>query len=109
MAELSSEKQVPFAESDAGNKVLSSSDSGEEGIVDTSGINEKSLLRKLDLKLLPPLSLLYLLSFLDRSNGTLNAFPSFSQNNESEETVADFVGSFQLRMLGLRAWLLIWA
>jgi hypothetical protein len=79
MAELSSEKQVPFAESDAGNKVLSSSDSGEEGIIDTSGINEKSLLRKLDLKLLPPLSLLYLLSFLDRSNGTLNAFPPVSQ------------------------------
>jgi len=76
MAELSSEKQVPLTDDklahDAGlggNKVLSSSDSGEEGIVDTSGINEKSLLRKLDLKLLPPLSLLYLLSFLDRSNG----------------------------------------
>jgi hypothetical protein len=34
-------------------------------------INEKALLRKLDLKLLPPLTLLYLLSFLDRSNGKL--------------------------------------
>lgn len=33
-----------------------------------SGITEKALLRKLDLKLLPPLTLLYLLSFLDRSN-----------------------------------------
>ncbi|ETN39865.1 uncharacterized protein HMPREF1541_06091 [Cyphellophora europaea CBS 101466] len=32
------------------------------------GINEKSLLRKLDYKLLPALTLLYLLSFLDRSN-----------------------------------------
>ncbi|KAL4809339.1 major facilitator superfamily domain-containing protein [Aspergillus unguis] len=31
-------------------------------------INEKSLLRKLDYKLLPPLTILYLLSFLDRSN-----------------------------------------
>ncbi|KAF2093933.1 MFS general substrate transporter [Rhizodiscina lignyota] len=31
-------------------------------------INEKSLLRKLDLKLLPAVSILYLLSFLDRSN-----------------------------------------
>lgn len=29
---------------------------------------ERALLRKLDLKLLPPLTLLYLLSFLDRSN-----------------------------------------
>ena len=35
----------------------------------TSGINEKALLRKLDWKLLPAVSLLYLLSFLDRSNG----------------------------------------
>lgn len=40
---------------------------------DTSGssikdINEKALLRKLDYRLLPPLTLLYLLSFLDRSN-----------------------------------------
>lgn len=33
-----------------------------------TGINDKALLRKLDLKLLPPLTLLYLLSFLDRSN-----------------------------------------
>jgi hypothetical protein len=32
-------------------------------------ISEKKLLRKLDLRLLPPLALLYLLSFLDRSNG----------------------------------------
>jgi hypothetical protein len=39
--------------------------------IDTNpeGITEKKLLRKLDLKLLPPLTLLYLLSFLDRSNG----------------------------------------
>ena len=35
-----------------------------------TGLNEKALLRKLDLKLLPPLTVLYLLSFLDRSNGT---------------------------------------
>jgi len=35
------------------------------------GISEKALLRKLDYKLLPPLTLLYLLSFLDRSNGML--------------------------------------
>ncbi|KAH7123607.1 MFS transporter [Dendryphion nanum] len=31
-------------------------------------VNEKSLLRKLDLRLLPAVSILYLLSFLDRSN-----------------------------------------
>ncbi|KAF7514222.1 hypothetical protein GJ744_004547 [Endocarpon pusillum] len=34
----------------------------------TYGVNEKALLRKLDYKLLPALTLLYLLSFLDRSN-----------------------------------------
>ena len=33
------------------------------------GVDEKALLRKLDLRLLPALTLLYLLSFLDRSNG----------------------------------------
>ena len=37
--------------------------------LDTSAINEKALLRKLDRKLLPAVTLLYLLSFLDRSNG----------------------------------------
>jgi hypothetical protein len=31
-------------------------------------VNERALLRKVDLRLLPPLTLLYLLSFLDRSN-----------------------------------------
>jgi hypothetical protein len=35
---------------------------------DYSHINEKSLLRKLDWRLLPGVSLLYLVSFLDRSN-----------------------------------------
>jgi hypothetical protein len=76
MAEFSSEKQVPLSDDkvahDAGlggNKDASPLGSGEEGLVDVSGIDEKSLLRRLDLKLLPPLSLLYLLSFLDRSNG----------------------------------------
>lgn len=34
--------------------------------IDTSGINERKLLRKLDLWLIPWLSLLYLLSFVDR-------------------------------------------
>lgn len=37
----------------------------------TYGVNEKALLRKLDYKLLPALTLLYLLSFLDRSNGSI--------------------------------------
>ncbi|KAJ7642795.1 MFS general substrate transporter [Mycena polygramma] len=36
--------------------------------VDTSGVDERKLLRKLDLALIPWLSLLYLLSFLDRTS-----------------------------------------
>ena len=32
---------------------------------------DKALVRKLDRKILPPLTLLYLLSFLDRSNGLI--------------------------------------
>lgn len=36
--------------------------------VETSGINEKALLRKIDWRLLPAVGVLYLLSFLDRSN-----------------------------------------
>lgn len=44
------------------------SDSLEDGdVVDRK--YEKALVRKLDLHLLPVLTLLYLLSFLDRSNG----------------------------------------
>ena len=39
------------------------------GDAEHQAINEKALLRKLDLRLLPPLTILYLLSFLDRSNG----------------------------------------
>ena len=44
-----------------------SDDDGEEEYV----IKDKALLRKLDSRLLPALTLLYLLSFLDRSNGAL--------------------------------------
>ncbi|KAH7390305.1 MFS nicotinic acid transporter-like protein [Cadophora sp. MPI-SDFR-AT-0126] len=53
------EKQTP-----SGTPSLSS----EEAFTNPTGINEKALVRKLDFKLLPPLTLLYLLSFLDRSN-----------------------------------------
>jgi len=37
-------------------------------------VNEKALLRKLDLRLLPAVGILYLLSFLDRSNGMVNLY-----------------------------------
>ena len=52
------EAAVPFSPSDSG-----------EDLEATHGINEKTLLRKLDFNLLPAVTLLYLLSFLDRSNG----------------------------------------
>jgi hypothetical protein len=43
------------------------SEESEVGVID--GVHEKSLLRKLDRNLLPAVGILYLLSFLDRSNG----------------------------------------
>ncbi|KAF3384346.1 hypothetical protein F1880_003106 [Penicillium rolfsii] len=49
-------------------------------IAEFAGVNEKSLLRKLDLRLLPPLILLYLLSFLDRSNGLDTFTPAWPHN-----------------------------
>ena len=45
-----------------------------ELFANSTGINEKALVRRLDSKLLPPLTLLYLLSFLDRSNGQSPVF-----------------------------------
>jgi hypothetical protein len=62
-----------LAESRPGASTISS-DSEIEGVTG-SPVNEKALLRKLDLKLLPAVSVLYLLSFLDRSNGTLSLKP----------------------------------
>ena len=53
-------------EKSAGPSSLSSGDD----IENPTGIKEKAFLRKLDRKLLPALTLLYLLSFLDRSNGS---------------------------------------
>lgn len=63
---------------------LSDSDTTTEEqqvLAQTSEAEEKRLLRKLDLRLLPAVSILYLLSFLDRSNGIfffpfLYSFPS---------------------------------
>lgn len=59
-AALPSKEALPAASPDSGSPT---------DVEERTGINEKALLRKLDLKLLPPLTLLYLLSFLDRSNG----------------------------------------
>jgi len=52
-------------------------------------INEKKLLRTLDLRLLPAVSILYLLSFLDRSNGTDFILPSADENILTNSPVAN--------------------
>ncbi|OCK74042.1 MFS transporter [Lepidopterella palustris CBS 459.81] len=63
---MASEKvDLDFEEHRSGAAALSSDSEVDEA---TSSINEKALLRKLDLKLLPAVTILYLLSFLDRSN-----------------------------------------
>lgn len=70
------EKKEPQPSADAAaQEVGGYSSSGS--LAETVDINEKALLRKLDYRLLPPLTLLYLLSFLDRSNGLS---PSLSTN-----------------------------
>ena len=39
-----------------------------------SAVDERKLLRKIDSRVLPALTLLYLLSFLDRSNGSFTLY-----------------------------------
>ncbi|KAI4938639.1 hypothetical protein J4E85_001080 [Alternaria conjuncta] len=52
-------------------------------------INEKKLLRTLDLRLLPAVSILYLLSFLDRSNGTNFILPNANEDILTNSPVAN--------------------
>ena len=66
---MADEKEPPVVD-DHDHKDAPSSSPGTGSLAETTIINEKALLRKMDLHLLPPLTLLYLLSFLDRSNGT---------------------------------------
>jgi hypothetical protein len=67
---LTSQSLEDVSAKEKGFDVLPLSDATED-IEATYAVNEKALLRKLDRKLLPALTLLYLLSFLDRSNGSL--------------------------------------
>ena len=55
----------------AGEKAAAilSNDGSQDEFEASLAVSEQRLLRKLDFKLLPALTLLYLLSFLDRSNG----------------------------------------
>lgn len=50
------------------NAIAASGDPDNDSLEDHSAVNERALIRKLDYKLLPALTFLYLLSFLDRSN-----------------------------------------
>ena len=55
-----------------GDDKLGSSDSNELGAPpDFSGIDKDKVLRKMDIRLIPMLAILYLLSFLDRGNASL--------------------------------------
>lgn len=67
MADSAPENEKKVEQRPEGDATSSPVDSDVE--LEASSINEKALLRKLDIKLLPGLVVLYLLSFLDRSNG----------------------------------------
>lgn len=65
---------MSVAEKNPGSRVKSASPSASDDVIAIeipSTIREKQLLRKLDRTLLPALTLIYLLSFLDRSNGII--------------------------------------
>jgi len=47
---------------------VSAASGSETDEIEDGGVNEKALLRKIDWRLLPAVGILYLLSFLDRSN-----------------------------------------
>lgn len=61
--------EVSHEKNDAGTSTPAASDLAVEEQTD---INEKALLRKVDMRVLPVLTILYLLSFLDRSNGVFS-------------------------------------
>lgn len=62
-------KPVSVGQEDVGVKEPKEHDSNSEGHDDDfSGIDEKKTLRKMDVRLIPALAVLYLLAFLDRGN-----------------------------------------
>lgn len=86
MASTDEPKELDPATNVSQNNLAASTSSRDAEAI---GINEKSLLRKLDYRLLPPLTLLYLLSFLDRSNGS-SCFQSRPQlSAEFKLTICD--------------------
>lgn len=73
MSALNEKNEAQISADAAAKDAEGSPSSGS--FAETVNINEKALLRKLDYRLLPPLTLLYLLSFLDRSNGLSFSLP----------------------------------
>ncbi|KAF7541560.1 hypothetical protein G7Z17_g11924 [Cylindrodendrum hubeiense] len=59
-------------------------------------INEKSLLRKIDARLLPAVGILYLLSFLDRSNGVVFYFSMWYKRRERQYRISLFFSAASL-------------
>ena len=60
---------APVGESE-NNSLDDATPPNEASDIEVKNVNEKALLRKLDWQLLPAVGILYLLSFLDRSNGS---------------------------------------
>ena len=84
---------------DEKDKAVSSPSNASDDCQDAQyGINERALLRKLDFNLLPALTLLYLLSFLDRSNGKLlkpdNLGIACSYHSSRQRACRGFGGGF---------------
>lgn len=62
------DKPVSFGQEDAVEKEPEHDLNSEGHDADFSGIDEKKTLRKMDVRLIPALAVLYLLAFLDRGN-----------------------------------------
>lgn len=62
------DKPVSVGQEDAVEKELEHDLNSEGHEADFSGIDEKKTLRKMDVRLIPALAVLYLLAFLDRGN-----------------------------------------
>ncbi|PBK99717.1 hypothetical protein ARMGADRAFT_1161336 [Armillaria gallica] len=72
------------------SKVSKSFDDGNlyNGHVDISGVDERKLLRKIDIALVPWLSFLYLLSFLDRTSiGNAKVWVRYTGNQPIDTTI----------------------
>lgn len=62
------ESSVDYRDDQKARQIHNGSSSDNEELGSAMNINENALLRKIDFRLLPAVGILYLLSFLDRSN-----------------------------------------